>query len=134
MRPDWDEFWLGIAEAASARAECRRRKVGAVIVRDNKVVGLGYNGALPGAPSCLDGACPRGLMTYDEVAANSDYANCIATHGEANALRNTSPERRAGSTCYVNHEPCPACRTLLQSTKIARAVWPGGEHTFEGNQ
>jgi dCMP deaminase len=56
----------------------------------------------------------------------SDYSNCIATHGESNALRNTRPEDRAGSTIYINHPPCPGCQTLMKSLDVARIVFPEG--------
>src|SRR5690606_13137912 len=52
-RPSWDEYFLEIAEAVSARADCSRRKVGAVIVSsDRRIVGTGYNGAPAGQPGC----------------------------------------------------------------------------------
>jgi dCMP deaminase len=60
-RPGWDEYFLGIARAVSARADCTRRQVGAVIVKDRRIVSTGYNGAPAGEPGCLSaGACPRG--------------------------------------------------------------------------
>lgn len=123
QRPSIDVYFLAMAEAASARAECVRRKVGAIVVKNGRLVGHGFNGALPGAPSCLDGACPRGRQSYDSVASGTDYWNCIADHAERNALRNTDPENRAGSTVYINHEPCNGCRTLMRSVGVARAVW-----------
>lgn len=60
-RPSWDDYFLGIALAVSARADCTRSQVGAVIVRDNQIIQPGYNGAPPGMPGCAtDHACPRG--------------------------------------------------------------------------
>jgi dCMP deaminase len=60
-RPGWDDYFLAIAEAVAARADCTRRQVGAVIVRDHRIVATGYNGAPPGHRGCLSaGACPRG--------------------------------------------------------------------------
>lgn len=61
MRPSFDDYYLGIAWAVAARADCTRRKAGTVIVKDATIIGHGYNGAPPGRPGCLsDGACPRG--------------------------------------------------------------------------
>lgn len=91
------------------------------------MVGHGYNGTAPGAPSCLDGACPRGLLSYEEVTASSDYSNCIANHAERNALWLTPQRQREGSTVYVNHSPCRGCLTLMRSMGVARVVWPDGE-------
>lgn len=65
-RPDWDAWALGIAHAIgpgpTGRADCTRRKVGAVIIEPvrHRIIGAGYNGAEPGGPSCLKGECPRG--------------------------------------------------------------------------
>lgn len=60
-RPDPYEWAMGVALAVSARGECVRRRVGAVITdTEGRIVAAGYNGAAPGARSCLDGACPRG--------------------------------------------------------------------------
>lgn len=130
-RPSRDAYFLSGAEWASARAECRRLKVGALIVdADGHVRGHGYNGALPGLPSCLDGACPRGLKSYEEKAHATDYSDCIADHAERNAIRNTDPRHVAGSTLYVSCRPCPPCWTLIRSVGIARVVWPDGEETL----
>lgn len=61
-RPDWDSYFLGIARAVAARADCTRRQVGAVVVdTGNRVLSVGYNGAPPGVPGCASAwACPRG--------------------------------------------------------------------------
>jgi dCMP deaminase len=61
QRPGWDEYFLKIAEDVAARADCTRRQVGAVLVKRNRVLSTGYNGAPAGEPGCLtDRACPRG--------------------------------------------------------------------------
>lgn len=62
-RPDWATYFLGIASAVSARGDCTRRQVGAVLVDpvNHDIVDTGYNGPPPGVPGCLSaGACPRG--------------------------------------------------------------------------
>jgi dCMP deaminase len=120
-RPSIDRYFLAMAEAASDRAECVRRKVGAIVVKQGRLVGHGFNGALPGAPSCLDGACPRAVS---DSQPGSNYSNCIADHAERNALRNTRAEDRKGSVVYVNAEPCDGCITLLRSVEVERVVWP----------
>ena len=58
--PGWDDYFLGIATAVAARAKCTRRRVGAVLTIDHRIIATGYNGAAPGEDDCLMGACPRG--------------------------------------------------------------------------
>jgi dCMP deaminase len=128
-RPDWRTYFLDLAEAASARAECTRRKVGAVLVKDNRVRGVGYNGALPGYPSCLEGACPR--ATAANVVPGQDYSNCIADHAERNLLRNSRPEDAEGGVVYVNTKPCQYCKTLLGAAGVDTVVWPNGNYILQ---
>ncbi|MBE6477525.1 MAG: dCMP deaminase family protein [Propionibacteriaceae bacterium] len=130
--PGWDEYFLGIAQAVSARAKCTRRRVGAVLVGpDHRIIATGYNGAAPGRPDCLEGACPRGRLGYGEVPGLGDYDRpgtpgfCIAIHAEVNALLFSTRDTK-GATIYVTDEPCPGCRKALAAAGIVRAVWPDG--------
>ncbi|MFE9767027.1 deoxycytidylate deaminase [Streptomyces sp. NPDC005808] len=125
-RPGWDSYFLNIARVIATRADCTRSQVGAVLVNAfNEIRGTGYNGAPAGVPGCLtEGACPRGQLTYDECAANTDYANCIADHAERNAIRHAPANELPGSTLYVTREPCPACWTLIRAAGIRRVVTP----------
>lgn len=130
--PGWDEYFLGIATAVSARAKCTRRRVGAVLVHEHRIIATGYNGAAPGRPDCLEGACPRGRLGYAEVPAFSDYdvpgapGFCIAIHAEVNALLFATRDT-AGCTAYVTDQPCPGCRKALAAAGVVRAVWPDGQ-------
>lgn len=131
MRPSWDEYYLGIATAASARGDCTRSKVGAVIVlqtSNRHFVSLGYNGVDSGEPGCLSGACPRGRFTYDQLPSDqSDYSNCISTHAEVNAFYNAQFDVEF-STVYVTREPCEDCqRMLFLQERVERFVWLGPE-------
>jgi dCMP deaminase len=129
-RPAWDDYFLEVATAVARRADCTRRRVGAVLVRDHLIIATGYNGTAPGRPGCLEGACPRGQLSYDELAEHTDYdsgpGRCIAVHAEANALLWARGTETQGSTCYVTHEPCPGCRKLLLGAGVLLAIWPGG--------
>lgn len=125
-----------MALAASARADCTRRKVGAVILDINhRVVGVGYNGAPSGEPGCLTAnACPRGRMSTDEIAPMSSYdtgaGSCIAVHAEQNAVLDAPPWQRKGGTLYVTCAPCDGCWRMIQGSGVARVVWPDGERVF----
>lgn len=129
-RPDWDTYWLGVAEAVAARSTCRRRQVGAVAVSaTNSVRGTGYNGAPPGEPHCIDGACPRGRLTYEQEPSYADrpdgkVTNCTAIHAEMNAIAGVGLDV---ATVYVTCRPCADCAAVLRAIDI-RIVWPGKEH------
>jgi len=133
MRPTWTEFYLGLAQAASVRGECTRSKVGAILVKvlpdGRHRTSIGYNGAEPGAPSCLTGHCPRGLMTYDEHPPRGSYSNCIAMHAEDNAITNASFDIH-NAVVYVTREPCDDCHSLMDQMGIHASVWPDGMRDY----
>ncbi|WJN63211.1 deoxycytidylate deaminase [Streptomyces phage phiScoe45] len=132
MRPDRDEWALSIADEVATMADCTRSQVGCVILNKRKrILGVGYNGLPPGIPGCATaGNCPRGRLTRDECAPDSDYANCAADHAERNAIRDAldkgiHPDELKGSTIYVTRKPCPACQTLITAVGIERVVVRG---------
>lgn len=131
IRPDWDEYGLGLAQATSVRADCTRRKVGAVLMAsDRSIVATGYNGGRSKGLSCLEGECPRGLLSHSELAPDSPYDKgaglCISLHAEWNVMLRASWAQLNGSTLYVTTEPCHICKNLINGTNIAKVVWPEG--------
>ena len=130
-RLTWDDYGLALAQAAALRADCTRRKVGAVLLRkDYSVVGTGYNGGPSKGPSCLAGECPRGRLTNAELAPDSAYdqgrGTCIALHAEWNLLLRTSWEDMTEAYLYITTDPCHICRNLIAGTKIHQVMWPSG--------
>jgi dCMP deaminase len=80
-RIGWGAYFLGIARSVSARADCTRRKVGAVIVDpDHRVISTGYNGTPPGGPSCLAGECPRGRHYRSGTVCEYDCTDWDCQH------------------------------------------------------
>lgn len=125
-RPDWDEYFLDIAVAVSKRADCRRRLVGAVLVdKHHKIISTGYNGVKAGMVGCLEGGCPRGLLSQHEVPAFSDYNNvkspgyCISTHAEMNAMLHAG-QKVVGATMYITDPPCEGCRKAMHNAGVER--------------
>lgn len=108
-----------------------------MLVVDRRIIATGYNGAAPGRPDCLDGACPRGQLGYDQVPGLGDYDRpgtagfCIAIHAEVNALLFATRDTK-GAVAYITDPPCPGCRKALAAAGIVRAVWPDGEHDADG--
>lgn len=124
-RVSWDQYFLDLATTTATRATCSRRKHGAVIVQDRRIVATGYNGGPSGYGHCEDGACPRALSN---AAQGHGYDTCIAIHAEANALLFSSPEERDGATLYCTGAPCFGCAKLLSNSGISEVVASGGRY------
>jgi dCMP deaminase len=135
-RPGWDEYFIGIAKAVSARATCLRRKYGAVITKDNIIVSTGYNGAPAGMKDCLEvGKCSRKEL---QIPHGERYELCHSIHAEANAIIRASVEELQGATIYISgiddksiecsSEPCMMCKRMILNANIARVVYSNGSN------
>ncbi len=133
-RPTFENLWVRVAELMSLRGDCRRRQVGAVLVlEDNHTHYTGWNGTKEKKqPGCLSGACPRGLLSYEEYPGyelgNNDYSNCISLHAEANALKSCLKNGGdpTGATMYISCKPCEVCQQLLQEHHVYKIIWCDG--------
>lgn len=136
-RPSWDEAHMFDAIRAATRSSCLIRPVGAVLVRDNRVIASGYNGAPPKIKSCLDnGECfyqriafedsKKGLGDYAQLKEERKFL-CIAAHGEVNALSQCAMygPSSLGSTLYITNLPCPSCtrNEILSKGIVGVKVW-----------
>jgi len=123
-RPSWDATFLAVAEVMAKRSTCSRRKVGAVLVKGNRIVATGYNGQPSGKKHCMDGGCPRGQFTHDEIPKDADYNQfpCTAIHAEANAIIRAGYALTEGATIYVTEQPCQQCSNLIEGAGIDRVV------------
>lgn len=121
-RPSWDEYFMQVARVVAGRSTCLRRQVGAVIVRDKRILATGYNGAPTGLPHCLDIGCLR-----DQVGALSGERQeiCRASHAEQNALVQAARYGIAveGGTLYCTTFPCSICAKMLVNAGIRRVVY-----------
>ena len=127
-RMGWDRYFITIAQAVSLRGDCRRKQYGAIIVKDHKIIATGYNGVRAGQPGCLDGSCPRGLMSNEEVAPYSSYDSgigfCISSHAETSCLITANTDVR-DSIMYVTGEPCFSCKKLISASGINEVIFVG---------
>lgn len=122
-KPDWDTYFAWIAKAVALRADCSRRKVGSVVVRDNRIVSSGYNGSPPGGPSCLAGGCPRADSGVDHGSSyDTGAGHCIAAHSESNSIIYAGRDGCLDSTLYLTCDPCEGCGRLVEAAGIARVV------------
>ncbi len=125
-RPSWDTYFLRIAQLVATRATCLRRTVGAVIVRDKRILATGYNGAPNGVPHCfeLPGGCLREAM---HIPSGQRQELCRGLHAEQNAILQASAfgVSLKGSEIYVTHQPCVTCAKMLINAGITRVVFIG---------
>ena len=113
-RPAWDDYFMGFASAASRRATCDRKHVGAVIVVDKQVVATGYNGSVRGMPHC------------DEAGHDMEDGHCVRTiHAEMNAIAQAASRGVGieGSSIYTTASPCWSCFRVLVNAGIRRFVY-----------
>ena len=131
-RPSWDAWFLKIACVVAERATCTRRRYGAVLAKDNKLVATGYCGAPRGDKNCCDkgSICKRTELGY---GPGKGYDHCVSVHAEQNAIINAGIELAQGSTLYVagfnaitgdlvDGTPCSKCRPFIKNAKIAKVV------------
>lgn len=120
-RPDWRDYYIGIAQAVAARSECDRSQVGCVIVQGRRIVATGYNGAPPGQPMDC-GTCPRTLCKPSHGAGS--YSDCPTIHAEVNALLRASWADLEGAVVYVTRRPCKDCWKILLAAPLEAVRWP----------
>ena len=120
-RPSWDEYFLEMAGLVSQRATCLRRKVGAVLVKDKKILATGYNGAPSGLAHCLDIGCLRHKL---KIPSGERHELCRGLHAEQNALIQASLHGvsvKAG-TLYITNQPCIICAKMLINAGIKGVI------------
>jgi len=123
-RPDWDDYFMEIAHVVAKRSTCLRRQIGAVIVKDKRILTTGYNGAPGGLPHCLELGCLR-----DELGIESGTRQeiCRALHAEQNAIIQAAlyGVSTKEATLYCTHQPCSLCAKALINAGIRRIVFEG---------
>ncbi|HAZ37673.1 MAG TPA: cytidine deaminase [Clostridiaceae bacterium] len=124
MRPNWDDYFMEIAEVIKKRSTCIRRQVGAVIVKDNRILTTGYNGVPPKMQHCTEAGCLREKL---KVPSGQRHELCRALHAEQNAVIQAAKNGIAidGSTIYITTQPCIICAKILIASGIKKIVYNG---------
>ncbi len=120
-RPSWDEYFLQMTQLISRRSTCLRRRVGAVVVRDKRILATGYNGAPKGLAHCLDMGCLRDKL---KIPSGERHELCRALHAEQNALIQASLYGISlkDATLYATNQPCIICAKMLINAGIKEVV------------
>nr|CRH06799.1 putative CMP/dCMP deaminase, zinc-binding [Candidatus Magnetococcus massalia] len=122
-RPSWDQHWMKMARLAAEMSTCASgRQVGAVFVRDKRLLASGFNGVPSGYPH--PEVCERRLRG---IPSGQGLELCVCAHAEANGIANAARHgmKLEGSTVYVTAQPCGSCMGALANIGIARVVYAG---------
>jgi dCMP deaminase len=120
-RPSWDEYFMTISHLTSQRSNCIKRKVGCIIVKDNRILSLGYNGTPKGTLNCFEGGCKRCSEKNLSSASNLDLCMCL--HAEENAMLFIQKSDINNSTMYVTLLPCIGCAKKIIQCGIKKIVF-----------
>ena len=128
MFTKWDHRFMEMAQLVSTWASCyqEERKVGAVIVKDKRVMTTGYNGAPAGVSTCVErGECLRKKLG---IPSGTRHEMCYAVHAEQNAIIQAAKlgVNIDGSTLYCTHQPCILCAKMIVNAGIVRVVYHSG--------
>jgi dCMP deaminase len=120
-RPSWDEYFMKLAWLVAERSTCLRHHVGAVVVRDKRILTTGYNGAPSGTQDCLSLGCLRNAL---HIPSGERCETCRAIHAEQNAIIQGGYHgvNIKGSTLYCTHFPCVTCTRMVVNAGIKKVV------------
>ena len=124
----WDVRFMEMAYLVSSWASCyqQERKIGAVIVRNKRVITTGYNGAPAGIKTCVErGECLRRKLG---IPSGTQHELCYAIHAEQNAIIQAAKLGISieGATLYCTHQPCVICAKMIVNAGITRVMYEQG--------
>jgi dCMP deaminase len=124
MRPSWDEYFMEIVELIKTRSTCLRRQVGALIVKDKRILASGYNGAPVGCKHCSEIGCIREELN---IPSGQRHELCRAIHAEQNAIVQAAYSGTSvkGAIMYITHKPCVLCAKMIINAGISKVVFKG---------
>ena len=123
-RPSWDEYFMQIAKLVAQRSTCLRRKVGAILVRDKRVLCTGYNGAPQGLTHCNELGCLREKWG---IPSGQRQEMCRGLHAEQNAIIQGALHGVSikNSLLYCTHQPCVTCSKMIINAGIKKIIFQG---------
>jgi len=124
-RPDWDSYFMEIATIVSKRSTCTRRSVGALIVKNKRILATGYNGAPTGLRHCMDLGCMRERL---KVASGERHELCRGLHAEQNAIIQAAYHGVSinDAQLYSTHLPCSICIKMVINAGIGTVYYLDG--------
>lgn len=124
-RPSWDTYFMNITSLVAQRSTCTRRAVGAIIVKDKRILTTGYNGAPSGIRHCLEVGCLRETMN---VPSGERHELCRGIHAEQNAIIQAAYHGVSvkDAVLYCTNLPCSICAKMIINAGINNICYQTG--------
>ncbi|MDR1775697.1 MAG: cytidine/deoxycytidylate deaminase family protein [Actinomycetes bacterium] len=124
-RPSWDEYFMKIAHEVATRSTCTRRQIGALIVRDKRILATGYNNVPCGIEHCTTRGCLRDQL---HIPSGERHELCRGIHAEQNAVVQAARNGITidNSIVYCTAQPCILCAKILINAGVKEIVFEGG--------
>ncbi len=124
-RPSWETYFMEITTLVAKRSTCRRRAVGAIIVKDKRILSTGYNGAPTGLSHCIDIGCMREELN---IASGERHELCRGIHAEQNAIIQAACHGVSiqGATLFCTNLPCAICAKMIINAGIQTIYYQAG--------
>lgn len=124
-RPSWLEYFMTITRVVATRSTCMRRSVGAILVKDKRILATGYNGAPSGLRHCAEVGC---LRADTDVPSGERHELCRGLHAEQNAIIQAAYHGISirGATLFCTNKPCVICSKMIINAGIEKIVYEAG--------
>jgi len=125
IRPSWNQYFLDITDLVAKRSTCLRRRVGAVLVKNRRILATGYNGAPSNMPHCAEVGC---LRENEQVPSGERHELCRGLHAEQNVIIQAAYHgiAIAGAVLYCTTFPCVICSKMLINAGIKKIYYKEG--------
>jgi dCMP deaminase len=124
-RPSWGTYFMNITNLVAERSTCTRRAVGAVLVKDKRILSTGYNGAPSGLKHCREVGCLREQLG---VESGKMHELCRGIHAEQNAIIQAAYHGVSvkGAVIYCTNQPCSICARMIINAGIHKIYYQSG--------
>ena len=124
-RPSWEEYFMEIAQCVSKRSTCIRRQVGAIIIKDKRILTTGYNGPPVNLPHCIETGCVREDMN---IPSGEKHELCRGIHAEQNSIIQAAVHGVSikDATIFCTHHPCAICTKMIINSNIRKIYYQHG--------
>ncbi len=126
-RPDWDTYFMNVAHTIRQRADCTRRQVGAILVKDKRIISTGYNGTPKGTKNCTEGGCERCNGSEEKFPRGMHLDKCVCSHAEENSIVQAALHGVSvhGAALYTTNSPCTTCCKMIINAGVKKIIIGG---------